>query len=158
MSTSAFDPASFLDATVTEANTKRAPVPTQNPDTADGLYNAVIGELKMASGSREDGTPWLQALVPLKIEIPASLQDSLKLPDRVIMTDRAFIDLTAQGTIDNSPGKNRRQKQYREATGMNEAGKPFSWRSLEGQIVRVKVEHRMYEGEIQDGVGVVFKL
>lgn len=154
---SAFDPESFLNATITEANEKRPPLPPENPDSPDGFYTATIGEVKMASGSKADGSTWVQALVPLKLEIPFSLQDKLKLASTMTLTDRAFIDLTVQGSIDNAPGKNRRQRQYREATGMNKAGVAFSWGSLQGQIVKVKVENHEYNGEIQDGVAAVFK-
>lgn len=146
---SAFDPNSFLDTTVTDANVKRPPI-------AEGDYSAMIGEIKMASGEK-DGRTWLQALVPLTIDVPPDQQPTLGT-DKITLTDRVFIDLTDQGLIDNSVGKNRGQRQYRDATDTNKPGEPFSWRMLQGRQVKVKVKHEMYEGEIQERLKGVAKV
>jgi len=150
-----FDAQSFLDATISEVNEKRPPLPTESGD-AGGLYTATIGEVAAKSGDK-DGKPWLSMLVPLKIEVPPGLQDALKLPPTLTITDRAFIDLTDAGTIDNAPGKNRRQKSYREATDLNKPGDTFSWRQLTGRVVKVKVDHELYEGNIQERITGIFK-
>lgn len=156
-----FDPQAFLDATISEPNEKRPPLPTESGD-AGGWYTATIGEVKPNSGviqnGERTGQPWLSMLVPLKIEVPPALQDALKLPPTVTITDRAFLDLTPAGTIDNAPGRNRRQKQYREACDLNKPGDTFSWRQLQGRVVKVKVSHRVYEGEVQEDIEGVFKL
>ncbi len=161
---SAFDPNLFLDATTTEVNIKRPPLPEANPASADGYYFAVIGEVKMESGSigkgERIGQPWLSALVPLQIEVPQQVQDGMGIKlekGTITLTDRAMIDLTPQNTIDNSVGRNRRQRQYREAVDMNKAGDVFSWRKLQGQVVKVKVEHELYLGDIQERIGSVMK-
>lgn len=154
---SIFDPNAFLEVTVNEVNERRPPIPTENPATSDGLYTAVIGEIKMAGGQKKDGGNWLQAIVPLVLEIPPQLRDSLKLQPTFTLTDRAFIDITDQGLIDNAPGKNRSQKNYREATGTNAAGLAWSWKQLQGKVVKVKVSHEMYEGFPQERVAAVLK-
>lgn len=154
---SMFDPAAFLDATISETNEKRPPLLTENPASPDGLYTAMIGEITPKSGEK-DGKPWMAFAVPLKIDVPQQLQDSLKLPPQITLTDRVFLDLTDQGLIDNTPGKNRGQKKYRDATGMNSPGQVFSWRKLVGQPVKVKITHDMYEGAIQERVGDVVKI
>ena len=158
---SAFDPAAFLDATQTEANEKRPPLPTENPADANGLFTAQIGEITTASGvigkGDRTGQPWLSMVVPLKLEIPQQLQDSMKLPPTLTLTDRAFVDLTPQGSIDNTPGRNRSQRAYRDATDMNKPGEPFAWRMLTGRVVKVKINHEMYEGAVQERVGGVFR-
>lgn len=161
---SGFDPNLFLDAQQAEPNVKRPPLPTTNPARADGAYVAVIGEVKMDAGtiSKGDrlGQPWLSALVPLQIEVPQQVQDQLGLKlekGTITLTDRAMIDLTPQNTIDNSVGRNRRQRQYRDAVDMNKAGDVFSWRKLQGQVVLVKVEHEMYNNEPQERIGAVLK-
>jgi len=153
---SLFDPQAFLDAQITEVNEKRPPLPVENPASSDGLYLATIGEVSTKDGEK-DGKPWLSMMVPLKIDVPQQLQDSMKMPPQVTLTDRAFIDLTDQGLIDNSPGKNRGQKKYRDATGQNVPGQPFSWRSLAGRVVKVKVDHEMWEGAPVERVGNVIK-
>lgn len=153
---SPFDPVAFLDATISEINERRQPLPTENPASPDALYTAVIGEIAPKSGEK-DGKPWLQMAVPLKIDVPQQLQDSLKLPAQITLTDRVFIDLTDQGLVNNAPGYNRGQKKYRDATGMNQAGASFSWRKLQGQPVKVKISHEMYEGATQERIGGVSK-
>jgi hypothetical protein len=155
---SAFDPSVFLDAQVNEVNEKRPPLPVENPDDANGLYLAVIGEIKADSGivgkGDNAGKPWVSMVIPLRIQVPAVIQ-ALGLPPELTLTDRAFLDLTPQGGLDNSKGKNRRQKDYRDATGTNVAGVPFAWRQLQGKVIKVKVNHELYQDQIQERPGLV---
>lgn len=163
---SQFDPNAFLDAQQTEVNERRALLPTENPASPDGWYVAQIGEVETASGTigkgERIGQPWLAMVIPLKIDVPQELRDALKLPPTITITDRAFIDLMPDGTgIDNSPGKNSRQKEYREALGLNEPGKSFSWRQLSGQMVKVKINHGMYQDMPREELpkfGAIFKV
>ena len=157
-SSSQFDPSVFLDAQVNEANEKRPPLPTENPENANGLYQAVIGEIKTDSGTigKGDriGQPWISMLIPLRIQVPSSVQ-GMGIPPEITLTDRAFLDLNAAGGLDNSKGKNRRQKDYRDATGTNVAGVPWAWRQLQGKMVQVKINHELYQDQIQERVGNV---
>lgn len=157
-STSQFDPSVFLDAQITEANEKRPPLPTENPDHPNGLYLAVIGEITTGSGTigkgDRAGSPWISMIVPLRIQVPPAVQ-GLGLPSELTLTDRVFLDLNEQGGLDNSKGKNRQQKNYRDATGTNVAGVPWSWRQLQGKTVMVKVTHELYNEQIQERVGNV---
>lgn len=152
-----FDASQFLDTTINESNEKRPPLPTENPDSPDGLYTAVVGEIKPRAGEK-DGKPWVSMGVPLAIEVPASLQASMKLPPQLTITDNAFIDITEGGLIDNTPGKNRRQKQYRDATGQNTPGQPWSWRKLTGQVVKIRISHDDYQGAIQERIAGISKI
>lgn len=143
---SAFDPNLFLSAQQTEVNERRPLIPTENPASPDGLYTAVIGDIKTDSGtiSKGDrtGQPWLSIIVPLKLEVPQQLQDSLGLPPQLQLTDRVFIDLTPDGRgIDNGKGRNLHQKAYRDALDMNKAGESFSWLMTQGRPVKVRVTH-----------------
>ncbi len=155
---SAFDPSVFLDAQQTEVNEVRPPLPTENPDDANGLYLAVIGEIKADTGviGKGDrvGQPWVAMVVPLRIQIPSSVQ-GLGLPPELTLTDRAFLDLTPQGAIDNAKGKNRQQRAYRDATDTNVPGEAFAWRMLQGRTVKVKLVHELYEGVIQEKISQV---
>lgn len=151
-----FDPQAFLDAIVDVPNEKRPPLPVENPDTSDGLYVAVIGEVKSTVGEK-DGKPWAAMLVPLRIQVPASLQSGLKLQPELTLTDRVFLDLNDGGLIDNSPGRNRRQKAYRESADLNKPGDVFSWRKMEGKMVKIKLSHEDYQGSIQERVNGVLK-
>lgn len=155
---SQFDPSVFLDAQQTESNEKRPPIPTENPDDPNGLYTAVIGEIKTNAGiiSKGDriGQPWISMVVPLRLQIPANLQ-ALGLPPEMTVTDRAFLDLTPSGGIDNGKGKNRQQRAYREACDMNKSGEPFAWRMLQGCVVKIKIAHELYNEAIQEKVAAV---
>jgi len=158
---SAFNPEAFLDATTSEVNERRAPLPIENPASADGLYTAVIGDITTGSGiigkGDKAGQPWVSMVVPLKLEIPQQLQDALGFGPTFTLTDRAFLDLTPQGTLDNGKGKNGQQRTYREATGLNNPGEPFSWRMLTGKVVKVKVTQEMYNGNPVEKVSGIFK-
>jgi len=155
---SQFDPSIFLDAQQNEVNEKRPILPTENPDEANGLYTAVIGEIKTDAGSiskgERAGQPWVSMVIPLRIQVPAALQ-ALGLPPELTLTDRAFLDITAQGALDNSKGKNRQQRAYREACDCNKAGEPFAWRMLQGRLVKVKVAHELYNETIQEKVAAI---
>ena len=93
-------------------------------------------------------------IIPLKLQIPAAIQ-ALGLPAEFQVTDRVFLDLTPQGGLDNSKGKNRGQRTYREATGMNKPGETFAWRMLTGKIVKVKIAHELYNGNIVEKVAQI---
>jgi len=153
-----FDPNVFLDATISESNEKRPPLPVENPADSNGLYTAVIGEIKPASGtiSKGDraGQPWLQMVIPLRIQVPDMVQ-ALGLPPELTITDRPMIDLTPQNTIDNAVGRNRGQRLYRDATGTNVKGQPFAWRHLQGKVVKVKIAHEDYQDSIVEKVSMV---
>lgn len=159
--TSVFDPNLFLEAQITEANEKRPPLPTENLDSPDGLYVATIGEVKTDSGTigkgDRAGQPWVSMVVPLKLQVGAAGQ-AAGCPAELTITDRVFLDLTPQGALDNSKGKNNAQRRYREATGLNKPGEPFSWRMLQGRPVKVKIVHETYEGNIQERIGQVLPL
>jgi len=158
---SAFNPAAFLEAQVTEVNERRNPLPPENPADEGGLYTALIGEITTSSGiigkGDKTGQPWIAMVVPLKIEVPKQIQDALSLPPVLTISDRAFLDLNAQGGLDNGPGKNRQQKVYREACDLNKPGDVFSWRSLGGRVVKVKIAHEMYDGNIQERIAAVLR-
>lgn len=153
--TSAFDPNAFLDAQITETNEKRPLLPIDNPDSDDGLYVTVIGEIKADSGTigkgERQGQPWVSMIIPHRIQVPASLQ-AIGLPPELTLTNRAFLDLTPQGGLDNGPGKNRGQKNYREACQMNVAGETFAWRMLEGKVVKIQLEHELYQDVPQERI------
>ena len=155
---SVFDPNTFLDAQTTEVNEKRPPIPTDNPDEPNGLYTAIIGEIKTAAGTiskgERVGQPWIQMLVPLKLQLPPEVQ-ALGLPPEFQLTDRPMLDITAQGSLDNSKGKNNAQRVYREATGLNKPGEPFAWRMLTGKVVKVKLTHEMYNNSPVEKVAAI---
>lgn len=159
MDISQFDPSQFLDATTTEAASRRPPLPVENPATSDHLYTGILSEPVMRTwqGKKDPGQSGIACDFKVTIEVPPQLQDQLKLQPQVILNGGFIVDLTENGQIDWSPGRNSRTRIYREATGLNTAGKPFSFRQFAGKIVKVKIEHELYQGEIVDKIGTVLK-
>jgi hypothetical protein len=162
MDTSAFDPNSFLDATVSEVNISRPPLP------AGRDFIAVLGEPKSTSWKSKDGTK-----SGFKVSIPHEFDVAAMPPDvqalyagkdgspgitKVVIIDDVMLDLTENGMIDNAPGKNNRQRQYREALDLNKPGDTFNWRMVQGRSIRSKIKHEPYEGNIYDKIGSVAKV
>lgn len=150
---SQFDPVAFLSAQQTEVNEKRELVPA-------GWYTAYVGEIKpenVKNGhySKGDnaGNPWLQIRVPLKLQLAGAAPS---LGTEFTISDGVFIDLLPSGAVDNSKGKNNRQRIYREATGMNRPGESFSWAAMTGRPVKVEIVHKVLDdGRVVENVGNV---
>ena len=158
--TSAFDPQAFLDAQTTEAASRRMPLPIENPVAGDGLYTGVIGEpsLRPWQGKKDPTKSGLALDFTVTIDVPQALQDALKCGPQVSLRESIMLDMTPDGKgLDWGPGKNRRAGIYREATGLNVAGQPFSFRMLQGRPVKVKIAHEVYNGDILDKVATVLK-
>lgn len=157
---SAFSPEAFLDASISTPTEKRKPLPIENPADPAGLYSARIIEVKMRpwEGKKDPTKSGVAADIPLEIQVPLQLQQEMKLPEVVKLTDSFFLDLTEDGKgLDNAPGKNRGLRIYREALDLNKPGDTFSFRKMFGQMIKVKIVHEPYEGDIYDKVGGVFK-
>lgn len=138
---SQFDPASFLDATITEPTIKRPPLPV-------GDYTAVIGEVTARAwqGKADPSKSGIAWDVPLTLEVPAEIQADLGMTQATItLKDSIMIDLTAGGTIDNGIGKNGGLRRYREACDLNKPGDSFSARAMTGRVVKVKITHEIYQ-------------
>ena len=140
---SAFDVDSFLDAQTTQASEKRPPLP------AGSEYTATIGEPVGRSGEK-DGKPWAAIDFPMVLDLPDGGSLTMKYG--------AFLDVTDSNEIDWSAGRNSGLRRLREATGLNDKGRLFSIRALQGRQVKVKIKHRLYEGEIYDEIGAVAKV
>ncbi len=149
---SSFNPDTFLDATLTDPTEKRPPLPV-------GDYTAILGAVtaRQWQGKADPTKSGIAWDIPITIDVPAEIQAELKMDQSTLnLKDSIMIDLTANGTIDNGPGKNRRLRAYREATDMNKPGDVFSARKMEGKVVKVKITHDLWEGQpIEKISGVV---
>lgn len=147
---SAFDPQSFLDATLEAPTERRNPLPV-------GDYHAVIGEVAARAwqGRKDTTKSGIAWDVPLTVDIPAALQSALELPPTLTLKASIMLDLTDSGSIDNSKGKNGHLRMYRDALDLNKPGDSFSARKMQGRVVVVKITHELYEGNIQERVGAV---
>lgn len=152
MTVSQFDPATFLDATTTEESIKRPPL-----DAGD--YTGLIKSLTPRTWTSDKPDAKVKSGVAfdvlIDVEVPADQQSAKGLTPTLSMRDSIMLEVNAGGNIDYSPGKNGNLRRYRDATGMNKPGVPFAPKMLAGQVVKVKVGHRIYEGEIYDEVSSV---
>lgn len=149
-----FNPQDYLDVSINEPSVKRPPLPP-------GDYTGQIGEVTARpwTGKKDPTKSGIAWDIPLAITIPPEVQASLGLDQSVInLKDSIMLDLTADGMIDNGPGKNRGMRAYREALNMNNPGDSFSARKMTGQVVRVKIGHDMWNGEPIERVEGVARL
>lgn len=139
---SMFSPEQFLDLQVTDSNdTVVVPVPV-------GEYLAVVKEVKIR--------PWQSKADPSKAGIALDLQwtiddagvKALLGRDEVNVKQGVMLDISEQGGFDMGKGKNIGLGRLREATGLNQAGQPFSVTMLTGRMAKVRVEHRAVDDQI----------
>jgi hypothetical protein len=146
---SAFDPKAFLDVVVTEqGSTVVTPVPP-------GEHIAIIEKVDTRAWQAKDGSSSGIALdVTYNIDSPA-VKEALGR-SKVTVTQGIMLDLTDGGALDMGKGKNVTLNRLREAVDLNVAGKPFSFRMLEGKVVKINVQHRPDGDRIYNDVkGVV---
>ena len=153
MDISQFDPQTFLDATITEPSVKRPPLP------AGRDFVGIIGEVKARAwqGKKDPTQSGIAMDVPVEFDLSAypDVQKALGGISKVTLNDSIMLDLTENGAIDNSPGKNGKLRRYREALNMNKPGDTFSFRAMQGRPVLAKVKHRPYEGDLYDEIDSV---
>jgi hypothetical protein len=154
--TSSFDPTVFLDATTTDAFTRRPPLP------ANAEFIGMIGEPKtrQTKGTKETNKDeiytWLDLPITIDLNAYPQVHSSLNV-DQVTLTYGVRLDITPSGTLDGSTGKNGGLRQLRDALGMNVAGQAFNIRMMQGRQIRVKISHRTYQGDVFDQIDSVAK-
>jgi len=147
---SMFDPEQFLDATTTEALVRRPAIP------AGTELLGVITDIKpRVWQGKKDPT---QSGVVMDVQIELDTSGVKNQPPKVTLTDGIMLDLTPQGSIDYSPGRNGKLRRYREALGLNTPGQSFSFRMMQGRPIRVKIGNRVAEGETYDQIDSVAKV
>ena len=146
-----FDPASFVNLEMDTPLIKRPPLSV-------GDYIATIGEVKGVQWTKKDDPSMtgMKYNVPLTLEVPADQQDKLSATT-IKLTDGIMLDLNEQGGLDMSPGRNGGLRRYREACDMNKPGDIFSAARMQGKLVKVKLTHELYQGEIQERISGVAK-
>lgn len=131
---SGFDPKSFLQMQMDQANsTVRIPVPA-------GEHLAVISAVDCSKWTSKDGSK-----SGLRLDLKFSIDDAnvkaLLGRDKVELQQGVMLDLTEAGSLDFSKGRNVQLGRLRDAAGLNEAGKPFSFPMLDGKVVKIVVGH-----------------
>lgn len=146
---SIFNPESFLDATTTEELVRRPPLP------AGRDFTSTLKGVKIRTwqGKKDPTKGGIVADVTHEFDLTAypDVRTALGGIDKVVITDGIMLDLTEQGNIDYSPGKNGKLRLYRDACGLNKAGEPFAIRMFEGRMVRTRIKHVPTENIGPDG-------
>jgi len=154
---SGFDPTVFLGATMTEANTRRPPIP------AGSVLVGTFGEPKYRKtvGQKEDNMGqvyhWLDIPVEIELSQSPAIQQALGGIEKVVLTHSFRLDFGLIG-LDMSPGKNNGLRQVREALGLNVAGQPFSIPMIQGRPARFMIKNETYQGDVLDKIGSVSKV
>lgn len=131
-----FDPNTFLEMSVTDANsTSATPVPARE-------YTAFIDEVKARPWqSKDDPSKAGMALDILWNIDDAAVKAELER-DKVTVKQGIMLDLTETGGLDMGKGKNVGLGRLRDAVGLNQPGQPFSFRMLTGRAAKIAVSHR----------------
>lgn len=154
-----FDPNAFMNLEMDQPLKRRPPLPP-------GDYIAQIGEVKAEewTSKKDPNNPksGMRYNIPLTLEVPAEVQTKLgsaedPYPTQVKLSDTCMLDLTDNGTLDMSVGKNGGLRRWREAVDMNKPGDVFSPRKMQGRMILVKLSHELYNGEVQERVGGITK-
>lgn len=149
---SAFDPATFMDATIDQAlDTKIIPIKS-------GEYPGVAAKVETRG--------WTGKADPTKSGVALDVTWELESPEQTTATGREklnvrqsiMLDITEQGGLDVGKGKNVRLGALRDALGLNVAGQPFNFRMIEGRRAKVKVGQRVDGQQIFNDVDGVTKL
>lgn len=151
---SIFSPESFLDATTTEESVKRPPLPVGRD------YISLLKSIKARTwqGKQDPTKGGIVIDVQHEIDLTAlpDVQAALGGLEKVVITDGIMLDLTENGSIDYSPGKNGKLRLYREACGLNVAGQAFAPRMFEGRQVRSRIKHVPSQTVGPDGKAEVY--
>ena len=137
MTSSIFDPAAFLDMTISAPNdTVRIPIPV-------GDYDAGIADVACRPWESKDKTKSGMAL-DIQWELSAPTVAAQLGREKLIVKQGIMLDLNEGGGIDTGKGMNVDLGKLREAVGLNSSD-AFSFRMLPGRRGTVRVTHRLGE-------------
>jgi len=133
-----FDPNTFMQATLTDANdTRVVPCPV-------GEYPMQIVDLKAKSGvigkGERAGETW--AAIDVFFEVNDEGAKAATGREKLRVKMGLMLDLTPEGMLDMGKGKNIRLGKLREACDLNRPGQPFSFPQMIGKYVVGVVGHR----------------
>lgn len=152
---SGYDPSIFLGATLTEANTRRPPIP------GGTTLRGVLGKptTRQTEGKQEKNQGVIYTWVDIPVELDLSQKpDILQIvgQEKVVLTHSFRLDISPNGQgLDMSPGKNNGLRQLRDALDMNKPGEPFQLLTVEGRPVMASIKNDPYQGEIYDKIAAI---
>lgn len=133
---SIFDPNTFLETQITDANS------TVSIPTPAGEYVAFVEEVKSRQWTKKDDPSVAGVALDIVWNIDDQNVKALLERDKVTCKQGIMLDLTDSGGLDMGKGKNVGLGRLREALGMNEPGKPFSFSMMVGRPAKIVVTHR----------------
>lgn len=147
-----FDPTSFLDG-ATEQASERMPNLPAGQDYISTIEDVTFRQVQ---GKKDPTATYL--FMDVKHKIDTSQVPDYPTPTRTVV-DSFIVNTRTDNpnAIDYGPGKNGRIRMYREALGMNEAGRPFAPRAMLGRQLRVKTKLDPYEGDFFDKIDSMAK-
>ena len=133
--TMSFDADAFLNSAVTGSNsTKVIPCPI-------GEYPGVVDKLNVRQWQSKDGTT-----TGLALDVTWLVEDdnakTVTGRDNVTARQGIMLDLTPDGGLDMSEGKNVGLGRLRAALNLNNEGEAFSFNMMPGRMAKIKVGHR----------------
>jgi hypothetical protein len=142
-----FSPETFMNAVFTEANDTSI-IPCPAGEFASQIVSVEPKSGTISKGDRA-GEPWARLDVLWETQDPAACSVTNRTPTKI--RQGIMLDLTPQGALDMSKGKNVQLGKLREAIGLNTPGQPFSPAMMIGRSGRTSVSHRIDE---RDGVTI----
>lgn len=138
-----FSAETYINAVMDQPLERRIPIP---PNDYIGIINKI--DARQWTSQKDTSKSGVALDITIQLDLPFEVQQECQMDKPLFnMRDSIMLDLTESGSLDQGPGKNRRLRQYREATHQNELGKPFSPKDLLGQLVKVRVVHELYEDQ-----------
>ena len=131
---SVFDPESFLNSE------QQGALDTQLIPAPEGEWNAQIEEITPRAITDKNGEE--RALLNITWNIMDQEVAQHTGRDRNTVRQAVFLDLTDEGALDMSKGKNVQLGQLREALGQNDPKKAWKPADMQGQMAKVRVSHR----------------
>lgn len=133
-----FDADNFLSTTTEgEMSTDFVPIP-------EGEYSAFVKSVAARNTSSDKGE-FVILDVTWAID-DAEVAQTVGI-DNPSVRQSIFLDIADNGGLDLGKGKNIQLGRLREAVRQNDGG-PWAPSMLEGQVAKVRVEHRLHEGRI----------
>lgn len=146
-----FNPDEFLNSAVSGPNdTKVTPVPI-------GEYMGIIEKVLPRQWQSKDGTQTGVALDVFWLVEDSGVKEFLNR-QTVTCKQGIMLDLTPQGGLDMTSGKNIGLGRLREAVGKNSADAMFSFAMLPGLSAKISVNHRISGEDTFAEVKAVAKL
>lgn len=130
-----FEPSTFLGESVTGANdTKYIPIPP-------GEYPAIIKDVKARQMPSKAEPGRMVTVADVTYEIDDSTVREVTGLETPTVRQSIFLDLTPMGKLDMSKGKNIHLGKLREALGLNDPDRPFSFEDVKGRAAIIQVEN-----------------